>query len=377
MFCVPSLYKTITMQRRQVLKKTALAIAAFSFSRDLFSREAEQFIVTAGTKDIIKLSSNENPHGPSALARKAMMEVVNNSNRYPWEVTTQLREKIASGFGLTKDHVVIGAGSSELLGVVAGFAALQKGNAVAPDPTFRLWMPAARKAGLPIKLVPLTKGKVTDLQRMKDSIDGDTKMVYICNPNNPTGTVLPAEELRSFIKQIPRPIIILLDEAYTEFSEEPSMASMVNDYPNLVVAKTFSKIHGMAGARVGYALSHPATIKQLNDLQPWANAGASAVSLAGALASLQDTAFLDYCKKENEKARAVFYATLDKAGIPYIPSHTSFVYFDTTGYAQDFKATLESKQIIGARTFEEGSKWLRLSIGTVDEMKKVAAALNA
>jgi histidinol-phosphate aminotransferase len=365
------------MQRRQLLKQSALAVAAFAFSRDLFARDAEKLIASSGFTDFIKLSSNENPHGPSPMARKAMMEAVNSSNRYPWEVTTQLREKIASLYGLTKEHVAIGAGSSELLGVVSLMAALQKGNAVAPDPTFRLWIPAAKKAGLPIKLVPLTTSKVTDLQRLKDGMDANTKMVYICNPNNPTGTVLPVGELESFIKDIAPKCIILLDEAYTEFSDEPSMAKWVNDYPNLVVAKTFSKIYGMAGARAGFALAHPQTIKQLNDLQPWANAGASAVSLAGALASLDDKEFTSFCKKENQKARSIFYASLDKAGMPYIKSHTSFVYFDSAPYGKDVRQLLESNQIIGARTFEEGSKWLRLSVGTVDEMQKVASALKA
>jgi histidinol-phosphate aminotransferase len=365
------------MHRRQLLKQSAFAAAAFAFSRDVFSREAEKIITSSGFTDFIKLSSNENPHGPSPMARKAMMEAVNSSNRYPWIVTTQLREKIALGYGLSKDHVTIGAGSSELLGVVSLMAALQKGNAVAPDPTFRLWMPAARKMGLPIKLVPLTSGKVTGLQRIKDAIDGNTKMVYICNPANPTGTIIPAVELESFIKDVAPKCIILLDEAYTEFSDEPSMAKLVNDYPNLVVAKTFSKIYGMAGARIGFALAHPQTIKQLNDLQPWPNAGASAVSLAGALASLNDNEFISFCKKENQKARSVFYTSLDKAGMPYINSHTSFVYFDSAPYGKDVRQLLESHQIIGARTFEEGTKWLRLSVGTVDEMQKVAAVLTS
>ena len=106
------------------------------------------------------------------------------------------------------------------------------------------------------------------------------------------------------------------------------------------------------------------TIEQLNELQPWANAGASAVSLAGALASLEDQEFVSYCKKENQKARSVFYAALDKAGMPYLKSHTSFVYFDSAPYHKDVRQVLESKQIVGARTFEEGSKWLRLSVGT-------------
>ncbi|MDP4263789.1 MAG: histidinol-phosphate transaminase [Bacteroidota bacterium] len=364
------------MDRRQLLKHSALAVAAFTFSRDLFSREAEKIIAVNGFADFIKLSSNENPHGPSPMARKAMVAAVNGSNRYPGEVTTQLREKIATLYNLTKDHVAIGAGSSELLGITSLYAALQKGNAVAPDPTFRLWMPAARKVGLPIKLVPLTTGKVTDLQRIKDAVDAGTKMVYLCNPANPTGTVVPAAELETFIKDMAPKCVILLDEAYTEFSDEPSMAKMVNDYPNLIVAKTFSKIYGMAGARVGFTLAQPQTTKQLNNLQPWANAGASAVSLAGALASMDDKEFTRFCKKENQKARSIFYAALEKAGMPYITSHTSFVYFDSTPYGKDVRQLLESHQIVGARTFEDGTKWLRLSVGTVDEMQKVATALN-
>lgn len=365
------------MQRRQLLKQTALSIAAFTLNRDLFARETEKIITRSGFADFIKLSSNENPHGPSPLAKKAMMEAVNNSNRYPWEVTSQLRQQVGAQYNLTANHIAVGAGSSELLGVVSVMAALQKGNAVAPDPTFRLWMPAAKTCGLPIKLVPLTSGKVTDLQRMKDTMDASTKMVYLCNPGNPTGTVLPAGELETFIKDVAPRCIVLLDEAYTEFSDEPSMAKLVNDYPNLVVAKTFSKIYGMAGARVGFAIAHPQTIEKINGLQPWANAGASAVALAGAIASLNDKDFINYCKKENQKARSVFYAALDKTGMRYIPSHTSFVYFDSSAYGKDVRAVLEAKQIIGARTFEEGTKWLRLSVGTRDEMQKVADTLTA
>lgn len=365
------------MHRRELLRQSALAVAAFTLSKDLFSRETEKIIATAGFTDFIKLSSNENPHGPSPMAKKAMMEAVKTSNRYPWDTTSKLREKIGALYNLSMDHVTMGAGSSELLGVVSLLAALQKGNAVAPDPTFRLWMPAAKKTGLPIKLVPLTAAKMTDLQRMKEAMDADTKMVYICNPNNPTGTILPAAELETFIKDVAPRCFILLDEAYTEFSDEPSMAKLVTDYPNLIIAKTFSKIYGMAGARIGFALAHPQTIKKLNELQPWPNAGASAVALAGAMASLDDKEFTSFCKKENQKAKAIFYAALDKAGMRYIPSHTSFVYFDSSTYSKDVKTLLESQQIIGARTFEEGTKWLRLSIGTTEEMQKVADALKA
>jgi len=255
-------------------------------------------------------------------------------------------------------------------------ASLQKGNCVAPDPTFRLWMTAARNTGLAVKLVPLTSARTTDLQRIKESMDANTKMVYICNPANPTSNIIPAGDLQAFITEIAPRCIILLDEAYTEFCDEPSMANMVNDYPNLVVAKTFSKIYGMAGARVGYALAHQKTIVRINELQPWANAGASAVSIAGALVSLDDNDFAAYCKKENQKARSILYSALDKAGMPYLQSHTNFVYFDSTSYAKDVRQQLESHQIVGARTFEDGTKWLRLTVGTSAEMEKVAEALK-
>ncbi len=364
------------MHRRELLKQGALAVAAFGCSRDIFAAGTGNSVYSEKVADIIKLSSNENPYGPSPKARKAMSEAVNGCNRYPWETTTLLREKISIPYQLAKENVIIGAGSSELLGLASVLAALNKGNIVAPDPTFRLWMPAAKKIGAPVKLVPLTEQKAIDLQRLKEAIDADTRMVYICNPNNPTGTVLPPNELETFIKDLTPSVIILLDEAYTEFEATRSVAHLVNDYPNLIVAKTFSKIYGMAGARVGYALAHANTIQQLNDLQPWANAGAGGISLAGAIASLEDTSFVAMCKKENVKARNLFYQALDLNGIPYIPSATSFVYFDTAKYPKDFKAVLEANNIIGARSFEENSKWLRLSVGTTKEMQQVAEAIR-
>lgn len=366
------------MNRRQLLKQSSLAIAGFAFSRDLFGTEAELHINSKPyLADIIKLSSNENPHGPSPKARKAMIDMVHQSNRYPWEITSQLREKIATHYQLSRENITVGAGSSELLGVVSLMAALEKGNAVAPDPTFRLWMPAANNMGLPVKLVPLNANKETDLQRMKDSMTAATKMVYLCNPGNPTSNIIPANDLETFIKEIAPKCIVLLDEAYTEFSQEPTMSKLVNDYPNLVIAKTFSKVYGMAGARAGFAIAHPVTIKKMNELQPWANAGISTVTLAGAIASLDDQDFVRYCISENDKAKNIFYAALDKKGMPYIKSHTSFVYFDTAPFGKNVKDLLDNNNIIGCRTFENGSAWRRLSIGTVDEMKKVATVLTA
>lgn len=369
------------MNRRQLIKQSALAAGAFVAARELFASaiiptnqaiDLQQF--AAGT---IKLSSNENPHGPSALAKKAMYEAIDGSNRYQWDANAVLREQIAKLTGHSKDHIILGAGSSELLGLVTLFAAQQKGFVVATEPTFKLWMPAARKMGLPIQLIQATKAKENDLPAIRAAINAQTRLVYLCNPNNPTGTVSPKEDLEKFIQSIPSTCVILLDEAYTDYYDSPSMAHLINDFPNLVIAKTFSKVYGMAGARLGYVIAQPAVIQQLMQLQAWANAGPSYVSMQGGLAALTDHAFVSFCKAENRKAKEIFYNGLQQLGIPYITSYTSFVYFDTANYKKDVVATLQAANIVGARSFEDKSTWLRLSIGTVAEMEKVVVALKS
>ena len=168
-----------------------------------------------------------------------------------------------------------------------------------------------------------------------------------------------------------------MDEAYTDYYDSPSMAHMVNENPNLIIAKTFSKTYGMAGARVGYVLAHPDTIKELSSFMAWANAGPSAVSMKGALGVINDQAFVDYVKAENIKAKAILYKGFNDLGIKYIESFTSFVYFDTKTYPKNVPAVLQANNIIGARSFEDNSTWLRISIGTVQEMTKVVEALKA
>jgi histidinol-phosphate aminotransferase len=372
------------MERRQLLKQSAFAIAAFSFSRALFANPSNVKLGSNAStltgplfqSNMIRLGSNENPHGPSTLAKQAMIDAVGISNRYQWDMNGELKTEIAKMTGHTKDHVALGAGSSELLGIVSLWAAFKKGNVVASEPTFKLWMPAARRMGLPTKLVPLTETKHNDLNGLMNAMDDQTRMVYLCNPNNPTGTVSPTSVLEEFIKKVASTTIVLLDEAYTDYYDTPSMSKMIDAYPNLVIAKTFSKTFGMAGARVGYVLAHPNTIKQLNEFQAWANAGPSAVSMQGALAAIKDKAFVTYCKQENIKAKDILYKGFDALGIKHIKSFTSFVYFDTATYKKDVPALLLANQITGARSFEQNSSWLRISIGTVAEMEKVVAVLK-
>lgn len=362
--------------RRAWLQQSAMAFAGLSVMPNWLN-EAPLFDLSNENGKPISLGSNENPYAPSPAALKAIQDAAKLSNRYPWTVTTQLREAIAQKNQLSADNVVIGAGSSEILGLTAQWAALQKGNAVAADPTFGIWMRAAENLGLKIIKVPLTAEKMHDLPKMLSAINEDTKLVYICNPNNPTGTILPVQQLKDFVIEVSKTRMVLLDEAYIEFTDEPSLANLVVENRNLIVAKTFSKIYGLAGARIGYGLAHPDTIKTLVGLQPWANHSGSAVSLAAALASLNDEAFVSYSRKQINKTKEFVYAELNKSGISYIPSHTNFLYYSLTTYkGDDWRKDLANNNINAGGIVEQNGKWARISVGTMEEMQHFIKTIN-
>ncbi len=365
------------LDRRNWLRQSGLAIAGMAFAGKGFSRTSNPISGwDEDVNEIIRIGSNENPYGPSPLAREAMIKAVTGSNRYPWEVTSQLREKIGKMYGLTQNHVLMGAGSSELLGVTAAWAAERPGNAVAAYPTFRLWFTAAEHFGLKIKSIPCTPDKKHDLQSMLNAMDQETRMVYIVNPHNPTGTVVPVNELQQFIERMSEKAIVLLDEAYTEYSDEPTLGRLVANNPNLVVAKTFSKIYGLAGARAGYVLAHPETTAKLASYMPWANAGTSAVSLAGAMASLDDHDFTKMTRSKTDEVRKMLHDSFQKMGIPFTQSTTSFIYYDVSSLKTDLVKACENEGIQGVRTFEQGTGWRRTSIGTMAEMEKFMAVVK-
>ncbi|HYF31186.1 MAG TPA: aminotransferase class I/II-fold pyridoxal phosphate-dependent enzyme [Chitinophagaceae bacterium] len=363
-----------SIHRRAWLRQSSLAIAGFTFagkiSANAHEYRRENFLPTGP----IRLTSNENPYGPSPLARKAMADAIALSNRYPWDTTTVLRGQIGSLYGLSTDHVLMGAGSSEILGLVAQYAALAKGNAITATPAFQIWVPAAEKLGLEIIRVPLTRDKKHDLPAMMSKLNNSTRLMYVCNPNNPTGTVLPSANVKNFVEEASRKCLVLLDEAYIEYCDQPTLAGLVASNKNIVIAKTFSKIHGLAGARIGYALAHPDTIRQLAALQPWQNAGASAVSLAAAIASLQDKEFLRTSKESNKQAGNYTQQALQSMGFECIPSNTNFLYYSVKSFNGNWPELLRGKNILTGRIVEEEGKWTRTTIGTMEEMQAFVAS---
>lgn len=363
--------------RRTWLKQTSAALAGItvlpfqSFSR---SNQAEGALFE--DKKLIILRSNENPYGPSALAKKAMLQSITTSNRYNWELSTKLATFIANQHQLSADYIMMGAGSAELLELVARYSALKQGNFIIADPTFDYWVIAAEESGLKRISIPLTASKEHDLNAMYNAIQADTRLIYICNPNNPTGTICERKALEDFIQAASKKALILVDEAYLDYSDESSLSSLVKTNKNLVITGTFSKIHGLAGARIGYAIAHPDTINNLSRLQAWPSGTVNVISAAGALASYQDHSFKQETKALNQKARTYTISELEKRNIHCIPSHSNFIYFSLKDYKKDYFDQLNQHQIQGTKIYEEKGQWSRITIGTMHEMEQFIQALD-
>lgn len=324
----------------------------------------------------IRLDSNENPYGPSPMIRKAMADHIAMSNRYNRNLTLELRTALAAKHDVTADNILTSAGSTEILDIAARIAVLKKGSTVSPSPSFNRWTLIAEQFGIERILVPLTAEKKIDLPAVLKAIKPNTGIVYICNPNNPTGTLCSRSELVDFVAEASKKTLVLLDEAYIDFTEEQSLCNLVMENKNLVIAKTFSKIYGLAGARAGYAIAHPDTINLFASVQPWPNGSMSVVSAAAAIAALHDQQFVKsvYTRIQHSKKYAI--ENMERLGIKCISSHTNFIYFSLEHYKKDFFEQLKTNNILGTVIWEEEGKWSRITVGTQAEMEKFIKAIS-
>ncbi|MBO9635573.1 MAG: histidinol-phosphate aminotransferase family protein [Chitinophagaceae bacterium] len=326
--------------------------------------------------DITRLSSNENPYGPSPAAIAAMTEILKRSNRYNWNYSSDLIRAIAQKHQLKEDNVLISAGSTELLDLQARYFGAAKGSFVISAPTYGYWSKAATDAGYNKIVVPLTADKKQDLGSILAAIRPDTNMLYLCNPNNPTGTLIPDKELTDFIAEATKKLTVVIDEAYLDYTDQPSAARWVSENKNLVIIKTFSKIYGLAGARIGYLLAHEETVAKISASKTWANGDISLASRVAAMASLKDTAFTISCAKHNSSIRSQSIQKLEKLGLRCIPSHTHFIYFSLENYGKDYFGILKQHKIEGTYMYEEVGKWTRITVGTEEEMKRFFQAIS-
>ncbi len=367
--------------RRQWLQQSTLAALGLGFSfRSMGNEEGLTKQFMPGNR-FLNLGANENPYGISPKARQAILDMIGESNRYQFNVPSlePFKKTLADYYHVTEDQLLITPGSGDGLNLLARH--FSSGNIVTADITFGILPSTAKKIGTKVIEVPLTPFKVHDLSSMLSAVTGDTQLIYICNPANPTGTILKSNELKTFCTEAAKKAVVLIDEAYLDFPDAPdneSMTGLIEKNPNVLVIKTFSKIHAMAGLRIGFMIGHPTLISKLqpNYFQN-SQIGVSNLSMAAAMASLTDEEHRAASKRKNEAARAYTEGEMKKLGIDFIPSYTNFIFYPVKNYPGDYARDMFDKHniILRSNKYADG-KWARVSIGTMDEMQQFASALQ-
>jgi len=359
--------------RRTWLKQSSFALAGLGLIPTLSYGRKREFFDPANP---IWLNSNENAYGPSPFAQKAILEAYKKSNRYPDDYLPLLKNKIAEHWNVGTENILLGAGSSDIIGLACQHVAKTKGHILTAEPSYKVWNGQASSFGHSFKRIPLTSERKTDLPKIIEAINDETRMVYFCNPNNPTGTFVEVSQVKDHATAASQKTFVFIDEAYTEYAELPTLASLAVSNANVVVAKTFSKVYGLAGARVGYAIAHPDTIRALSSYQPWRDAGVSMVSCNAAMASLDDKEFVTQCREKAKAARETCYDCFKKLSLEYIPSSTNFILFNIDKVKGDFTNLMQAKNIYVQFREHFGGKWCRVSMGTTEEMQQFCAALR-
>jgi histidinol-phosphate aminotransferase len=368
---------THSISRRHFAQLLGIGAAA-AMARPRFAIAKQSSTVPAPAKPgVVRLSANENPYGPSAKAHEAMKNAHGVCNRYPDEANDLLIDKIAKINGVNRDQIVLGDGSSEILKLCAEtFTGSTEGKLIAADPTFEAILEYSKACGADVVKVPLTSNHAHDLEKMGAAANGKG-LIYICNPNNPTASITPKNDLRDFITKTSPETMILVDEAYFHYADSPDYESaipLVKDHPNLLVARTFSKIYGMAGLRCGYCVAQPDTIKRMHGFQMWDSV--NVMALAAASASLDDVDQVTNGRKMNSEAKNYTVTELDKLGYKSIPSQANFIMFDCHKPVVPIIKAMKDKDVAVGRLFPAMPNHMRLTIGKKSEMESFISAFK-
>jgi histidinol-phosphate aminotransferase len=333
----------------------------------------------AVTPKALRLNSNENPLGPGEKVLGAIRAAFDEANRYPYNMEKEVQAAVARAHGVKEDHVLVGCGSGEILRIaVLGYTSADRAL-VAGLPTFEAPAAQARAAGSALIEVPVDQTLALDLQPMADQASG-AGLVFLCNPNNPTGTVHGATAIQDFISSVGRRsprTIILIDEAYHEYVEDPSYRTAIpiaKENPRVIVSRTFSKVYGMAGLRVGYAIGQPDTLAPLRAFK-W-NAGVNVLASAAAMAALADTGRVALERARNRDVRRVTVDAIRRLGYDVGESHANFVMIDLRRDVQPVIDACAKQDLLIGRAFPPLTRMARLSIGTSDEMKRALDVLG-
>ena len=360
----------MTLNRRELLSASALLLAG-----PAFALRAEGKQTASGAKPVV-LCWNENPYGPSPAARRAASLAVAESYRYPSDAAVdELVAAIAEHEGKSADHIVIGTGSGELLRALGLLCAHDKGQIIAAQPTYLELPEYAVLRGAEVKSVPVDARLRLDLTAMRAAVSDNTRAVYLCNPNNPTGTAVAAADVAAFVNSLPEQVLTIVDEAYMDFvvgADFASAATLVEGNHRVVILRTFSKIHGMAGMRCGYAITRPdfaSVLAQTCMTTP------NMFAVHAARASLGDRAFLSDTRKRILASRTRITTELTRLGLKYAEPQGNFVFFDTGMPLERFTQLMGARNILVGRLFPPYANWCRVTIGTEPEVEAFLRAL--
>lgn len=372
----------LDLSRRLFLGGTA-AMGAVASSGLLVANSANaehhKKFVYGPPKGIAKLNANENPYGPSKAAIAAAQEsIVTGGAYYAYPAALKLMDMIAEKHGIGRGNVTLTAGSSPILSYVA-LAASEKGVILGPDLFWDTTSRAPEKqGGAKIKRVANGKDLGIDLDAMYDAIDDKVGMVQITNPNNPTGTIVDPVKLKEFCIKASKKTLVLVDEAYNELTDDPpkhSMIPLVKAGHNVVVARTFSKIYGMAGMRVGYLIASEENIEWVNRYGLGAYT-LNQAGLAAAITSYNDEGFLRFSKDKANEAKAMVSAALKQNGLTALPSSTNFMFVDLgKSNANDFQKAMEAQKVMIRGVYRDYTNWSRVSMGKIEDVQMYVDAL--
>jgi len=360
----------MNLSRRDVARLLAVGAAVSTFPK-LVAQPAQR-----SRGGGVRLSANENPYGPSANALAAMRDALDTGFRYPDEATDELISTVAKLHGVDPSQVILGDGSSEILKLTAAAFCSPARKMVMADPTFEAIGAYARAAGAEVVKIPLTASYEHDLTKM--AAVANAGAVYICNPNNPTASITPKAAIRKFIEALPQDTVVLVDEAYHHYADSPdyeSVIPLVQSRPNLIVARTFSKIYAMAGIRCGYGIAQKSVIQRMDQQKAWDSM--NVVALAGARVSLGDTQHVIDGRQRNSETRNHIVNMLTNGGYEVVPSQANFFMVNIKRDVRPVIQSLRGQGVHVGRLFPAMPTYLRVTVGKPEEMQAFASAFHS
>lgn len=357
---------------KDFVRKTILSLPEY-----IPGKQVDEVIKEYKVEKVIKLASNENPFGPSPRAIQAIKNHLDMVHVYPDQHHNDLRKILSEKYSLTKENIIIGNGSDEIMLLIAQTFLSPGQEVIVSTHTFSMYEFVTKLMDGVVTFVDL-KNYCYDLDSILNKISSNTKIIFLCNPNNPTGTIFTASDFDRFLDKVPEHVLVLVDEAYSEFvdtKEFPNVIQYIFKGKNIILLKTFSKAYGLAGLRIGYGISNPQIIKFLSLAKMPFNV--NRLALVAACEALKDKEFLDKTLKNNREGKVYLYNELDKLKIKYLKTQANFIFIDLQRDCDEvFMELLKFGVIVRPLKSFGFPKAIRVSIGTKEENKKFIESLK-